>query len=239
MSEGRNLVRTTPVPSPRSTTPVSHGEVSQDGSLDIGVHLTRQTTPTPSSPQTNHKTQSSLPKDATSASPSTVSTRPPPGTALPLPPILKKASSGSKVPTASAQFHISATGEDTSPGEDPLSPASETLSPLSPASPPAMERTSSSGGKKRANVVTAGGARAKTRPSVGKRKSSQGTTSAVAESKKSPRLPPKKSPPRGPVLRENQTRPGTLGGARHPPPGLPLPASKLIHFLMTMDLSKL
>ncbi len=89
-----------------------------------------------------------------------------------------------------------------------------------------MERTSSNGTKKRTNYVAGGGARAKTRPSLPRRKSSQGPPPAVAESKKSPRLPPRISPPRSPTIRESQARPPQLTVARHPPPGLPALPSK-------------
>jgi hypothetical protein len=197
MSEGGNRVRTTPIPSPRSTPPPS-----------------RDTTPTPSSPQA--LAEPFPPADvadtqtSTSSSNGTISepacdvadTHAPSARSRPT---LKTTGSISDSPSASCQSPTSLSG---------------TTSPISPTN--AGGRSSSNGNRKRASYVTAGGARAKTRPSLPKRKGSQGPSLAVAESKKSPRTVSRKSPPRSPPLKQAQAEP-TISKvtAIVPPPGLP------------------
>jgi hypothetical protein len=197
ISEGGNRVRTTPIPSPRSTPPLSH-----------------DTTPTPSSPQalaeqfppvdiadTQTATSSSTGAMSEPVSGVADTHAPPARSRL----TLKKAGSMSDSPSTSSK--------------SPTSPSS-TTSPISPTS--AHDRCLSNGNRKRASYVTAGGARAKTRPSLPRRKSNQGPSLAGAESKKSPRTAARKSPPRSPPLQQDQARPAVSKvTAIAPPPGLP------------------
>ena len=195
ISEGGNRVRTTPIPSPRSRSPDS-----------------RNTTPTPSSPQTVPEsvpitdaanvpclTQSSPHSNAepVSAMPDALSTstRSPPS-------ILKNAGSIPESISTSSKSPTSPTG---------------TASPTSPTNP--VDRSFSNGSKKRAGFVAASGARAKTRPSLPRRKSSQGPSSAAVEPRRSPRTPARKSPPRSPPLGQGAASPGAPPIAH--PPGLP------------------
>ena len=198
MSEGGNRVRTTPIPSPRSTSPLSH-----------------DTTPTPSSPQAlaDHFPPADVADTQTPTSSSTRTISEPASgvadTHAPSArsrPTLKTAESISDSPSASCKSPTSLSG---------------TTSPISPTS--ASGRSSSNGNRKRASYVTAGGARTKTRPSLPRRKCSQGPSLAVAESKRSPRTVSRKSPPRSPPLKQAQAEP-TISKvtAIAPPPGLPL-----------------
>jgi hypothetical protein len=206
MSEGGNRVRTTPIPSERSTSPLS-----------------RDTTPTPSSPRalTEHLPTTDVADTQTPASSSTGTVSEPASgvadTHAPSArsrPTLKTAGSISDSPSTSCKSPTSLSG---------------TTSPTSPTN--AGGRSSSNGNRKRANYVTAGGARAKTRPSLPKRKGSQGASLAVAESKRSPRTVSRKSPPRSPPLKQAQAEP-TISKvtAIVPPPGLPSIPCKLRSF---------
>jgi hypothetical protein len=185
------------VPSPRPTSPVS-----------------QDTTPTPSSP---HTVAESIPAtdvadfpaltlsspQAIAGSTSNVANTPTPSKGSPS--TLKSAGSISDSISAS--------------NKSPTSP-SGTPSPTSSTSP--MDRGLSNGNKKRAAIITASGARAKMRPSLSRRKSSQGPSSASVEPKRSPKLPAKKSPSRSPSLRQTQPGPTNIGDPRiAPPPGLP------------------
>ena len=101
----------------------------------------------------------------------------------------------------------------------------DTLSPPS-SDRPRMKRQLSAGNKKTSFVANS--ARAKARPGVPRRKSSNGTPSQAKQ--KEPSRSPVKSPPPlqessgneqlPPVPAVNPTRPGVMG----PPPGLPIPA---------------
>lgn len=197
ISEGGNRVRTTPVPSPRSTSPTS-----------------RDTTPTPSSPQpvaelmpttdvVDVPALTSSSSQAIAELDSEVTNVPTPSTGSPS--ILETTGSVSESVSTSSKSPPSSSGA---------------LSPTSPTNP--TDRSLSNGNRKRAAFVTASGARAKTRPSLPRRKSSLGPSSAIVEPKKSPRLPSRKSPPRSPSSGQIQAGPANVGGPSiAPPPGLP------------------
>jgi hypothetical protein len=206
MSEGGNRVRTTPIPSPRSTSPLSH-----------------DTTPTPSSPQALAEPFPTVgvadTQTATSSSTGTVSE---PASDV----------ADTHAPSARSRLTLKKAGPiSDSPSTSKKSPTSPsgTTSPISPTN--AGDRSLSNGNRKRASYVTAGGARAKTRPSLPRRKSNQGPSLAVAESKKSPRTASRKSPPRTPPLQQAQARP-TISkvAAVAPPSGLPSLPCKLCSF---------
>jgi hypothetical protein len=208
MSEGGNRVRTTPTPSPRSTSPLSH---------DI--------TPTPSSPQALAEQFTTADvadtQTATASSPGIIS-EPASGVAdthapsARSRPTLKKTKSISDSPSTSSK--------------SPTSP-STTMSPISPTS--ANGRRLSNGNRKRSSYVTAGGARAKTRPSLPRRKSNQGPSFTIAELKKSPRTASRKSPPRSPPLLQPAQAQPTIPKvtAIAPPPGLPSLPCKFMQLL--------
>ena len=118
--------------------------------------------------------------------------------------------------------------------KSPTSPSS-TTSPISPTN--AGDRSLSNGNRKRASYVMAGGARAKTRPSLPRRKSNQGPSFAVAESKKSPKTASRKSPPRTPPLQQAQARPTDSKVAAMAPPGLPSLPCKSCNFEQQLTLS--
>jgi hypothetical protein len=204
ISEGGNRVRTTPVPSLRSTSPAS-----------------RDTTPTPSSPQQV--------------------TEPAPGTDVADVPALTPSSSrataestshaagppaASPRPSAEILRNVESVSDSVSPSNrSPTSP-SGALSPTSPTNP--TDRSSSGGNRKRAGYFTASGARAKTKPSLPRRKGSQGASSTTADPKRSPRLPARKSPPRSPPWSQVQAEPAHVGAPIIvPPPGLPSMPCKL------------
>lgn len=198
ISGGGNRVRTTPVPSPRSTSPAS-----------------RDTTPTPSSPQqvaeptpgtdvADVPTLTSSSSQATTESASDAAATPA-GSTRPSAQILRNAESVSDSASTSSRSPTSPSG--------PRSPTSPTNT---------TDRSSSSGSRKRAGYFTASGARAKTKPSLPRRKNSQGASSTAPEPKRSPRLPARKSPPRSPSLRQVQAGPAHVGAPLVvPPPGLP------------------
>ena len=206
MSEGGNRVRTTPIPSPRSTSPIS-----------------RNTTPTPSSPQALAE-QFPTADVADTQTPTSSSTR-----------TISEPASGvadTHAPSARSRPTLKTAGSTSDPPstsrKSPTS-LSGTTSPISPTS--ASGRSSSNGNRKRASYVTACGARAKTRPSLPRRKNGQGPSLAVAESKRSPRAVSRKSPPRSPPLKQAQAGP-TISKVTAivppsppppppPPPGLP------------------
>jgi hypothetical protein len=196
MSEGGNRVRTTPIPSPRSTSPLS-----------------RNTTPTPSSPQALAEQFPTVgvadTRTAASSSTGTIS-EPASGVA------------DTRAPSARSRLTLKKAGSiSDSPSTSNKSPTSPlgTTSPISPTN--ASDRSLSNGNRKRASYVTAGGARAKTRPSLPRRKSNQGPSLAVAESKKSPRTASRKSPPCAPPLQQTQTQPNISKVTAIAPPGLP------------------
>ena len=112
--------------------------------------------------------------------------------------------------------------------EEPVSPHQQSRSPgsgpLSPASLQGSDKPSLD--KKKTSFVTAS-ARAKTRPTLPKRRSAQGSNVALAKGERSPRLQPKRTPPIGPVPKPAQERIGELPPGRRPPPGLPSLPRKL------------
>jgi hypothetical protein len=109
------------------------------------------------------------------------------------------------------------------------SSSADTLSPTSSDRPRIKRQTS--GGNKKTSFVANTSARAKTRPAVARRKSSQGTMPQAKDPRKEPTRSPMKSPVKSPLHASsgnegfpqlpaiNQPRRAPVG----PPPGLPLP----------------
>jgi hypothetical protein len=212
-----------------------HVQLSRPPHFDISVHGQDEddSTPVPSGPPT--ATASPIQQNSTPASSSEYprhvrqssdsSVKPPQS-------ILKKPSTDQQYagPTAE-QLLVSAEKESKPESTKSSSSTSDTVSPPS-SERPRMKRQLSAGNKKASFVANTSG-RAKARPSVPRKKSSQGTVPQAKQ--KEPLRSPIKSPIKPPSPLQgssgNEPFPETLAanpmrrGKMGPPPGLSLPAS--------------
>lgn len=213
-----------------------HVQLPRPPHFDHSVHVQDEddSTPVPSGPPTataslvqQHSTPASYSEHPPHVRQSSSSSVKPPQS------ILKKPSTDQNYvePTAE-QVSLSAEKESKLESTKSSSSTSETLSPPS-SERPRMKRQLSAGNKKASFIANTSG-RAKARPSVPRRKSSQGTVPQGKQ--KEPLRSPVKSPMKPPpppiqgssgnepfpeIHAANPMRRGQMG----PPPGLPLPAS--------------
>jgi len=117
--------------------------------------------------------------------------------------------------------------EGTSPAHSGT-PETSTAPSSPPSTRPTVTRTSSG----RRSLLVGGGARTKSRPSVGRKKSSQGPN-RTGEQPKSPRpalKSPLKSPLRTPITETCANQPGP-SMTRQAPPGFPFPGKRQLPYL--------
>lgn len=202
---------------------------------DLHAHDEDESTPVPSGPPT--ATASPVQPNSTAANtsehPSHAGQSSSPSVKSPQSILKKPSTDHSYVEPKTEQASTSA---PQSVQRDSIASSSSTTDNLSPASSerPRMKRQTSGGSKKTSFVATTS-ARAKARPSVPRRKSSQGTVPQARDKQKEPLRSPAKSPIKSPPQPQassaneplpqasaaERPRPGPMG----PPPGLPLPAS--------------